>query len=489
MNQGKWAGGLRAGWLLALLLAGLLCSHAAAQTTSERLQQLQQTLRQQKNLNDQQAAQLQALSQSLQNLSAQQKQALAQLDTLAAQVASLENELADIGAQVALAERTLAATVAQQQLTQAQVDSLKADVRSVLNALYRERNGQYLALVSQSKTLSDLLIRLDYANIAGDHNLKAISELREATRVLQQQQALQTRQTQALRALQAQQSAKLGQLQSRHAEQQALLAQLQKTAEGQRAIAVQKQAEQALTAQSIDQLVGQVVQERQRIEAERRRKLEEERQRRLAEARRIAAEQEKARLEAIRLAKLRAEQERRAREAQQARERAAAAAAAEAQRQRQVALQRQQAALQQRSEQVNRDEQAAQVQLAPLPPRVASSAVASPLPGGQLTAPYGQGGSQWVLFSGPNGAQATAALPGNVLAATYYASLGWVVLLDNGGGTVTGYFGLRNAGVSVGQRVNAGAPLGAVGGSPIFGASSMAFQLRQGGQPVAPRFK
>lgn len=461
---------------------------AGAQTTSEKLQQLQQELQQQKTLNDQQAKQLETLRARLNNLTAQQKATLNRLDALAQNVADLENQLAEVTARVALAERQLADTTSQLQVTQVRAERLKVDVRGILNSLYRERSGQYLALLTQSKSLSDLLIRLDYANMSGQHNLKVISTLRDTAELLKTQQQQQAQQAQALKNVQAERSAKLTQLRQKRSEQQALLAQLRKSAAGQQALAVQTQAQQALTAQSIDTLVGQVVQERARIEAERKRRLEEERKRREAEAKRLAEEQERARQEAIRLAKLRAEQERQAREAQQARERAAAAAAAEAQRQRQLVIAREQAALRERQSRVQQAQQQAAVELQPLPALPQTGPVGFPLPGGQISAPYGSNGAQWVLLSGPSGAKATASLEGNVLAATYYASLGWVVLLDNGSGIVTGYFGLQDAAVSVGDRVARGGPIGTIGGSPIFGADRMAFQIRQNGQPVPPQF-
>lgn len=470
----------------ALLLSLTLL--ASAQTTSEKLQQLQQDLRQQKKLNDQQAKQLEKLRASLQNLSAQQKVTLSRLDALADNVATLENELATVTARVGLAERQLDELTSQRKLTEARVAALQTDVRGLLNTLYRERSGQYLALMTQSKSLSDLLIRLDYANMSGQHNVRVIDELRRASENLKVQQAQQQQQAEQLRALQAERSAKLASLQAKRRQQQALLAELRQTAAGQQAVAVRTQAQQALTVQSIDTLVGQVVKERSRIEAERQRRLEEERKRREAEAKRIAEEQERARLEAIRLAKLRAEQERRAREAQLARERAAAAAAAEAQRQRQLALAREQQALKERQARVRQAQAQATTELQPLPVTASAGTVGFPLPGGQVAAPYGTNGAQWVLLSAPEGTQAAAALEGNVLAATYYASLGWVVLLDNGSGIVTGYFGLQSASVTVGDRVARGAPVGVIGGSPIFGADRMAFQLREGGTPVAPRF-
>lgn len=410
------------------------------------------------------------------------------MDQLADNVATLENELASVTARVALAERRLADTVAQRKLTEARVATLQADVRSIMNALYRERSGQYLQLMSQSASLSDLLIKLDYANMSGKHNVQVITNLKTAAASLKDQQAQQVQQTVELKALQTERQGKLDALKGRRREQQALLAQLRKSEAGQRTIAVRTQAQQALTAKSIDDLVGKVVQERAHIEAERKRRLEEERKRREAEAKRIREEQERARLEAIRLAKLRAEQERRAREAQLARERAAAAAAAEAQRQRELALQREQAALKARREQVARQQQAVTQELAPLPVQRQSGPVGFPLPGGSVAAPYGTSGAQWAVLSGADGTQATAALEGNVIAATYYASLGWIVLLDHGSGIVTGYFGLQSASINVGDRVSRGTPVGIIGGSPIFGPGRMAFQIRQNGTPVAPNF-
>jgi len=128
-------------------------------------------------------------------------------------------------------------------------------------------------------------------------------------------------------------------------------------------------------------------------------------------------------------------------------------------------------------------------QIAPLPPSSGPSGF--PLPGGQVSQGYGANGAQWVVLSAPGGTQAAATAAGNVIAATYYNSLGWVILVDHGA-TVSAYFGLQDPQVSVGNRVAQGTPLGAIGGSPIFGPDRMAFQLnRVAGstrQPVNPGF-
>lgn len=480
-------------------------------TTSQRLQQLERELQQQRQLSAQQRQELERLRANIQHLTAQQRQTLDRLDRLAEQVTRLENETANLAARVSLAQRQLADTTAQRELTQTRVTRLQGDVRELLGALYRERSGRYLQLLSQARSLSDLLIRLRYANMAGQHNVEVIETLRQEVQTLETQRTQQAQQTADLQALQRQRVAKLTELRDRRAEQQQLLATLRRSEQGQRTLAAQTQAQQALTAQTIDELVGAVVKERARIEAERKRRLEEERQRREAELRRIREAQERARQEAIRLARLRAEQERQARLAREraaaeARARAEAAARARAQAQareqaaaqaaavreaaqRQAQLQQEQAALQQRATQVQQATVRVTQELAPLP--AVNGPVGFPLPGGSVSQPYGQGGAQWSVLQGAEDSQAVAALDGNVIATTYYASLGWVVLLDHGS-TVTAYFGLRDTRVQVGERVARGTPLGTIGGSPIFGPGHMAFQVNSvngaARQPVPPPF-
>ncbi len=509
MAGGAWS--VRRAGLLVLLGILLLGQGGGAQTTSQKLQQLQQELQQQKQLSAAQANELNRIRKSIQNLSAQQKDALARLDALAAQVSDLENQLAVLNTRTALAEQQLADTTSQLGVTTARVERLKGDVREILNLQYRSRSNDYLGLLSQSRSLSDLLIRLRYANMAGQYNNRIIGNLKTEVATLDEQQAQQTRQTQTLKDIGAQRNAALGRLKTRRGEQNTLLASLRDSEQGQRALAAQRQAERALTARTIDGLITQVTAEKVRIEAERQRRLEEERKRREAEALRIRVAQERARQEAIRLAAVRAEQERVARElaAQRAREaaerarqvaqqRAEAQAQAQAareaqqravreqqQRAREQQLQREQDALQRRSEQVQAAQDRVAQELQPLP--AVTGPLGFPLPGGRVSAPYGMGGSPWVVLAASDGAQAVAAREGNVLAVTYYASLGWVVLVDHSS-AISAYFGLSEPLVSVGARVSLGTPLGTVGGSQIIGPQRMAFQYRLGGASVNPGF-
>lgn len=457
-------------WLLVALLVT-----AGAQTTSQRLQQLQRDLQEQKQLSTQQAQQLNRLRQNIQNLTAQQKQTLARLETLAAGVGKVEQEVVSLTTRVALAERVLADTTSRLNVTQTRVDRLRGDVREILNTQYRDRSGRYLQLLSQSRSLSDLLIRVKYANLAGQYNVQVIETLRVEVQNLASQQALQVAQAKSLKEAQTQRAAALARLRERRQQQAVLLAQLRRSEQGQRTLAAQQQAERALTANTIDGLVGQVVAERTRLEAERQRRLAEERRRREEEQRRLREAQERARLEAIRLARVRAEQE----------QRRVAAAQVAAQREREAQVQRERDALRARQQQVQAEQTQADIQLAPLPPL--SGPLRFPLPGGRVSAPYGTNGAPWVILQGADSSQAVAALPGNVWTVSLYASLGYVVLVDHGS-SVTAYMGLRDPVVSVGDRVERGTPLGSVGGSQIFGPQNMAFQLRQGTEIVSPGF-
>ncbi len=461
------------------LALALLLGVAGAQDTSTRLQQLQEQLQQQRQLSAQKAQELQTLRSRIQNLSAQQRQTLSQLDDLARRTATLENELATVTARVALAERQLADTTEQLKVTRAQVARLQGDVREVMGLLYRQRSGQYLQLLSQARSLSDLLIRLRYANMAGEYQTQVLAGLRGQITALHEQEQVQTRQRNTLKTLQAQRTDKLTALQTQRQRQSALLSQLRASEQGQRTLATRRAAEQALAAQQVDQLVGQVVAERARLEAERQRRLEEERRRREEEARRIREAQERARQEAQRLAQLRQAQAAAARQAQAAR----AAQLRRDQQARAAQLEREQQALRARQAQVQAAQVQVEQQLAPLP--VVTGPVGFPLPGGRVQAPYGANGTPWVVLTGAD--RAVAAAEGNVLAVSYYASLGWVVLIDHGS-SVSAYLGLRDPLVSVGSRVGRGTPVGTVGGSSIIGPGNMAFQLRQGGQPVAPGF-
>ena len=481
-------------------------------TTSQKLQQLQQQLAAQKQLSAGQQTQLETLRKNIASLGAQQKDVLGQIDSLENRIAALQNQKLKLEQLIRGALADLEQTRSQVARTSERVARLQADVRQLLELLYRERSGQYLRLINQASSLSDLVIRARYANMGGEHNVAVIEDLRTQRLSLQTQQAQQTAQTARLQDLRSQQLAQLTRLRDARSQQQALVARLQQTQAGKQALALQTQAQQALTVQSINDLVGGIVSERSRIEAERRRRIEAERLRRAEELRRIREAQERARQEAARLAAIQEAQRQEAlRQAALRRAQAQAAAAAQAQaeaqariraeqaraaaeqrasQQRAAANAQEQSSLRARASQIQVQQQQAAVELAPLP--AASGPLGFPLPGGAVVTPFSVS-VPWTLISGPAGAQAVAAAGGNVLAVTNYASLGWVVLIEHSPVLATAYIGLDTPSVDVGARVAPGQALGTIGGSPVFGADRMAFQVNRIGadnsrQAVPPTF-
>ncbi|WP_425147936.1 peptidoglycan DD-metalloendopeptidase family protein [Deinococcus sp.] len=496
--------------------ASSIASDLKLPTTSARLQQLQQQLDLQQQASAAQKAQLQTLRKNIDALSSQQKAALARIDQLSASVADLETKKRQLDLQIQLAQQQIGDLNLQIQGTEARVARLQQDVRQLLVALYRERSGRYLQLLSQSASLSDLLIRARYANMSGQNNVRVVQALQTETARLQSERQVQAAQATKLQTLQAQQIRQLQALSAQRQEQSTLVARLRQNQAGQQTLALQTQAQQALTSQGIQSIVGGILQERGNIEAERQRRIEAERQRRAAELARIRAAQEAARREQERLAALKAEQERQARiaaeqarlAAQQARVAAQRAQQRAAQlRQQQLALRQQQLAreaqqaTQARQNQLKREQEALaarqqaidaqnaqdQVQVAPLPSSVGD--IVFPLPGGRVSAPFDTSGGPWTVISGSDGAQAVAVAEGNVITAANYANLGWVVIIDHGP-LISTSFGLSQPLVSVGQRVSRGQAIGVVGGSPQFGPQSMALQLNQAStkQAVRPPF-
>ncbi len=464
-------------------------------TTSQKLQRLQQQLAAQKQLSSAQKAQLETLRKNIASLSAQQKDVLGQIDTLENRISALQNQKLRLEQRIRAALGELAKTRTQVTLTTSRVARLQADVRQLLELLYRERSGQYLRLINQASSLSDLVIRARYANMGGQHNVSVIEDLRSQRQNLKTQQAQQTAQTAQLQDLRSEQLTQLTNLRDARSQQQALVARLQQSQAGKQALALQTQAQQALTAQSINALVGGIVAERTRIEQERRRRIEAERVRRAEELRRIREAQERARQEALRLAAIREAQRQealrqetlrraraeaaaaaQARAAALARERARAAADQQAGRQRAAANAQEQSSLQERAAQIEAQQRQAAVELAPLPP--ASGPLGFPLPGGSVVSAFSVA-VPWTVLSGADGSQAVAAQGGNVLAVTNYASLGWVVLIEHSATLATAYIGLDSPNVDVGARVSQGQPLGTIGGSPVFGAGKMAFQVNR----------
>jgi murein DD-endopeptidase MepM/ murein hydrolase activator NlpD len=109
-------------------------------------------------------------------------------------------------------------------------------------------------------------------------------------------------------------------------------------------------------------------------------------------------------------------------------------------------------------------------------------------PFGWRTNPFGGGPEfhQGLDIAAPTGTTVTAAAAGTVIMAQWYGGYGNYILIDHGGGYSTGYGHLSAIYVSVGQSVQRGQAIGAVGSTGQSTGPHLHFEVRIAGKPVDP---
>ena len=114
---------------------------------------------------------------------------------------------------------------------------------------------------------------------------------------------------------------------------------------------------------------------------------------------------------------------------------------------------------------------------------------------GTITSPFGWrsnpfGGSPdfhpGLDIAAPMGTTVTAAATGTVILAQWYGGYGNFVMIDHGGHVATGYGHLSAIYVSVGQHVQRGQAIGAVGSTGHSTGPHCHFEIRINGKPVDP---
>ena len=114
---------------------------------------------------------------------------------------------------------------------------------------------------------------------------------------------------------------------------------------------------------------------------------------------------------------------------------------------------------------------------------------------GTITSPFGYrrnpfGGGmefhQGLDIAAPMGTTITAAASGTVISAGWYGGYGNYILIDHGGGMATGYGHCSQIFVSVGQKVQKGQAIGAVGSTGYSTGPHVHFEVRINGKPVDP---
>jgi murein DD-endopeptidase MepM/ murein hydrolase activator NlpD len=109
-------------------------------------------------------------------------------------------------------------------------------------------------------------------------------------------------------------------------------------------------------------------------------------------------------------------------------------------------------------------------------------------PFGWRSNPFGGGPEfhQGLDIAAPMGTTVTAAAAGTVIMAQWYGGYGNYILIDHGGGYSTGYGHLSAIYVSVGQSVQRGQAIGAVGSTGQSTGPHLHFEVRIAGKPVDP---
>jgi murein DD-endopeptidase MepM/ murein hydrolase activator NlpD len=127
-------------------------------------------------------------------------------------------------------------------------------------------------------------------------------------------------------------------------------------------------------------------------------------------------------------------------------------------------------------------------------PESAPGALAWPV-SGTITSPFGYrqnpfGGGmefhQGLDIAAPMGTTITAAAGGTVIQAGWFGGYGNYIVIDHGGGMSTGYGHCSQIFVSVGQKVQKGQAIGAVGSTGASTGPHVHFEVRINGKPVDP---
>jgi murein hydrolase activator len=111
---------------------------------------------------------------------------------------------------------------------------------------------------------------------------------------------------------------------------------------------------------------------------------------------------------------------------------------------------------------------------------------------GRVLSRFGEtraGGLKWegVLMAAERGSAVHSIYHGRIVYADWLAGLGLLVIVDHGGGYMSLYGHNDSIYRKVGERVDAGDEIAAVGDSGGRPRPELYFEIRRGGQPVDPR--
>jgi murein DD-endopeptidase MepM/ murein hydrolase activator NlpD len=453
-----------------LLVSSLLTVTLGQDTTKLRgleqdVQSLEQNLQTAKAIRAQQAARAAALEAELRNLGGQESKLSVQVRKLNATLNKLELDRLALILAITKNQKASAALLAQiQKLNQTVTDQKKA-VQELIVSIDRERSSRYVKLLARADNVYDLVVKSKDLNTIGQNDLNVIDALKKSIFDREKKNLELQKVIAQLNANQRFLETKKDAITRNRTQLNASITQLRRTAQGRKVVLLETVKARQRTDASIGGILNSVFRQRQALKRERARILEVRRQAAIVAARKAAAERERIRQENARIARIRSQRAR------------AAALAQERIRQQRAARQA-----------ANAQASVPVVPTAVIDLPASVGRLSQPVPGGRITANFGQEGEYMAIQSDQDGAAVYSAGDGQVVRVSLVqANSGYTIVVAHTDSIWTVYSNMQDPPIEPGQMVRRGQFIGYVGGGAINPANQLQFAVAVNGSLVDPR--
>ncbi len=431
----------------------------------QNVQSLEQNLQTAKAIRAQQAARASALETELRNLGGQESKLSSQVRKLNDTLNKLELDRLALIQAIDKNQKASSSLLAQIAKLNQKVSDQKIAVQQLIVSIDRERSSRYVKLLARADNIYDLAVKSKDLNMIGQNNLDVIDALKKSIAEREQKNLELQNVIAQLNANQRFLESKKDAITRNRGQLNASIAQLRRTAQGRKVVLLETVKARQRSDASIGSILNSVFRQRQALKQERARILEIRRQAALVAARKAAIERERVRQENARIARLKSKQAR---------------AAALAQEE----IRRQQAAQQASNAQNNLPS----VPVVPVDLPASVGRLSQPIPGGRITANFGQQGEFMAIQSDQDGAAVYAAADGQVARVTLVqANSGYTIIIAHTDSIWTVYQNMQDPPIEPGQLVRRGQFIGYVGGGAINPANQLQFAVAVNGVPVDPR--
>ncbi len=456
--------------VLILLISSFLTVSLGQDTTKLRgleqnVQSLEQNLQTAKAIRAQQAARAAALEAELRNLGGQESKLSSQVRKLNNTLNKLELDRLALIQAIDKNQKASSALLAQIAKLNQTVTNQKKAVQDLIVSIDRERSSRYVKLLARADNVYDLVVKSKDLNTIGQNDLNVIDELKQSIAQREQKNVDLQNVIAQLNANQRFLESKKDAITRNRGQLNASIAQLRRTAQGRKVVLLETVKARQRTDASIGSILNSVFAQRQALKRERSRILEIRRQAALVAARKAAAERARARAEERRIARLKS------------------------QRARQAALEQERIRQLQAAQQVaNTQKNLPEVPVAPIDLPASVGRLSQPIPGGRITANFGQQGEYMAIQADQEGAGVYASADGQVARVTLVqANSGYTIIIAHTDSLWTVYQNMQDPPIEPGQTVRRGQFIGYVGGGAINPADQLQFAVAVNGVLVDPR--